>query len=260
MFKIATWNVNSLSVRLPHVLAWLEQHQPDILALQEIKCENHRFPYEAFHECAYHALVSGQKTYNGLALLSKRPMSKESLCMNFPNFIDGQSRVLGAQMGDVFVLNLYVPNGSAIGTDKYQYKLQWLQHLHEFVAAFPNKKMIILGDFNIAPGDIDVHDVIKWQNQILVSDEERRAWRSLLDLGFIDAYRFLYPQGRDYSWWDYRQASFQRGLGLRIDHVLISASLQNFLSDCLIDSKPRAWTRPSDHAPVMASFMPFIGF
>ena len=255
MFKIATWNVNSLNVRLPHVLAWLRQHQPDVLALQEIKCENTKFPYEDLRECGYHALVSGQKTYNGVAILSKQNTVDDSIVLNFPHFLDEQRRILGVKVNDIFVLNLYVPNGAAVGTDKYTYKLEWLRHLHNFMQKCAHQKIVILGDFNIAPTDEDVHEPLLWQDQVLVSEPERAAWRALLDLGFVDCYRRA-PQGEaKYSWWDYRQAAFRRDMGLRIDHVLANPAMAAHLQGCEIDKVPRGWERPSDHAPVIASFL-----
>lgn len=254
VFKIATWNVNSLNVRLPHVLTWLNEHQPDVLALQEIKCENTKFPYEALLECGYHALVSGQKTYNGVAILSKQKISDDSVIVNFPHFPDEQRRILGVNINDVFILNLYVPNGAAVGTDKYAYKLEWLRHLHDFVKNSSHQKIVILGDFNIAPADEDVHEPLLWKAQVLVSEPERAAWKELLNLGLVDCYRQSPIGETQYSWWDYRQAAFRRNLGLRIDHILASADMACHLQGCEIDKIPRAWERPSDHAPVIAQF------
>jgi exodeoxyribonuclease-3 len=255
MFKIATWNVNSLNVRLPHVIAWLQENQPDVLALQEIKCVNENFPYEDLRECGYHALVAGQKTYNGVAILSKKNAVDDSIVLNFPHFPDEQRRILGVKIHDIFVLNVYVPNGAAVGTDKYAYKLAWLQHLHDFAKNCPHQKIVILGDFNIAPADEDVYEPLLWKDQLLVSEPERAAWRALLDLGFVDSYRRA-PQGdTHYSWWDYRQAAFRRDMGLRIDHILANSAMVPHLQGCGIDKIPRGWERPSDHAPVMASFL-----
>ncbi len=257
MFKIATWNVNSLKVRLEHVLEWIKNTQPDVLALQEIKMQDSDFPHGIFRELGYHAIVSGQKTYNGVALLSKQPISTENIVSNFPGYSDEQRRVLGAEINGVFILNLYVPNGAAVGTDKYVYKLIWLDHLRNFLLSLLNKrqKIIVLGDFNIAPTDEDVHEPMLWQGEVLVSEKERAAWKSLIDLGFVDCYRKLPVGETKYSWWDYRQAAFRRDMGLRIDHVLASAALVDCLQGCEIDKIPRTWERPSDHAPVMASFL-----
>jgi exodeoxyribonuclease-3 len=257
MFSIATWNVNSLNVRLPHVLTWLRETQPDVLALQEIKCENEKFPYEDLRELGYHALVSGQKTYNGVAMLSRQPMIHDAIALGFPNFADEQKRVLGVQIGDVYVVDLYVPNGAAIGTDKYDYKLTWLKHLKNFLSELlkQHKKIIVLGDFNIAPTDDDVHEPLLWKDQVLVSEPERAAWRSLLELGFVDCYRQAPKGDTKFSWWDYRQAAFRRNLGLRIDHIIASSDMAKQLVSCEIDKIPRGWERPSDHAPVLAQFV-----
>lgn len=256
LFKIATWNVNSLKVRLEHVLAWLRTAQPEVLALQEIKIQNDAFPYEALRELGYHAVVSGQKTYNGVALLSKQEAHANTIVTDFPGYQDEQRRILGAEINGVFVLNLYVPNGAAVGTDKYLYKLIWLDHLKNYVASLLNKhqKIILLGDFNIAPTDEDVHEPMLWQGEVLVSEKERAAWRSIIELGLVDCYRKS-PMGETkYSWWDYRQAAFRRNMGLRIDHIVANATMADGLQGCEIDKIPRTWERPSDHAPVMASF------
>ncbi len=253
--KIATWNVNSLNVRLPHVLAWLQEHQPDVLALQEIKCENEKFPYDDMRELGYQVVVSGQKTYNGVAILSKAKPVDDSIVLQFPHFLDEQRRILGAKINDVFILNLYVPNGAAVATDKYLYKLEWLRHLCAFIQQCAHQNIVILGDFNIAPADEDVHEPLLWKDQVLVSQPERAAWQQLLDLGFVDCYRHA-PQGDTrFSWWDYRQAAFRRDMGLRIDHILASKAMAENLQGCFIDKTPRAWERPSDHAPVMATFL-----
>ncbi|MCD8500332.1 MAG: exodeoxyribonuclease III [Gammaproteobacteria bacterium] len=253
-FSIATWNVNSLLVRLPHVIAWLEQHQPDVLALQEIKCPNEKFPYDAFIRLGYHCFVSGQKTYNGVALLSRHERGPAPVCAGFPNFLDEQRRLLGVTIQDILIVNVYVPNGAAVGTEKYAYKLEWLSHLQRFIQESLAKKIIILGDFNIAPADADIYEPLLWHDQVLASGAERDAWEGLLALGFVDCYRHLSPSGNEYTWWDYRQAAFRRNMGLRIDHILASALLVPQLKECCVDKIPRAWERPSDHAPVIASF------
>lgn len=256
MFKIATWNVNSLNVRLEHLLAWLKTTQPDVLALQEIKMETDKFPHDAFRELGYHAVVSGQKTYNGVALLSKQPSSAETHVFDVPGYPDPQRRVLGAAIDGVYILNLYVPNGQAVGSDKYIYKLIWLTHLQVLVISLLKKyeKIIVLGDFNIAPTDADVHDPIAWKGHVLVSEKERAAFEELLKLGFVDCYKKSPAGETQFSWWDYRQAAFQRNRGLRIDHVLASEAMANQLLSCEIDKTPRALERPSDHAPVIACF------
>lgn len=257
LFKIATWNVNSLKVRLQHVLEWLKTAQPDVLALQEIKLQNDDFPYDHFREAGYHAIASGQKTYNGVAILSKQPGRKETIVTDFPAYPDEQRRILGIEFNDIFILNLYVPNGAAVGTDKYLYKLIWLDHLKNYATTLLKKhqKIILLGDFNIAPSDEDVHEPVLWQGEVLVSEKERAAWQSLINLGFTDCYKKA-PMGETkYSWWDYRQAAFRRNMGLRIDHIIANAAVAEHLQGCEIDKVPRTWERPSDHAPVMASFL-----
>lgn len=257
MFKIATWNVNSLKVRLEHVLEWLKNVQPDVLALQEIKMQTADFPLDIFHEAGYHAVVSGQKTYNGVAILSKRTPSSDAIVTDFHGYHDEQRRILGVEIDGIFVLNLYVPNGAAVGSDKYLYKLIWLNHLENYLASLLNKqkKIIVLGDFNIAPSDEDVHDPIAWRGQVLVSEKERAAWKSILNLGLVDCYKKIPVSETKYSWWDYRQAAFVRNRGLRIDHVVANAAMADHLQGCEIDKVPRTWERPSDHAPVMASFI-----
>ncbi|MES2204834.1 MAG: exodeoxyribonuclease III [Pseudomonadota bacterium] len=257
VFKIATWNVNSLKVRLEHVLEWLKTTQPDVLALQEIKMQTADFPIDVFREAGYHAVVSGQKTYNGVAILSKQPAHIETVLTDFPGYVDEQRRVLGVEINGVFILNLYVPNGSEVGSDKYLYKLIWLDHLKNHLASILNKhqKVIVLGDFNIAPTNEDVHDPELWRGQILVSDKERAAWQSILNLGLIDCYKKLPVGETKYSWWDYRQAAFRRDMGLRIDHVVANAMMADHLQGCEIDKVPRTWERPSDHAPVIANFI-----
>lgn len=257
LFKIATWNVNSLKVRLDHVLAWLQTMQPDVLALQEIKMQTADFPIDIFREAGYRAIVSGQKTYNGVAILSKQPARMETLVTDFPGYADEQRRILGAEIDGVFVLNLYVPNGAAVSSDKYLYKLIWLDHLKNYLASLLNKyqKIIVLGDFNIAPTDDDVHDPELWRGGVLVSDKERAAWQSLLNLGLVDCYKKSPVGETKYSWWDYRQAAFRRDMGLRIDHIVANAAMVNCLQGCEVDKMPRAWERPSDHAPVIANFI-----
>lgn len=257
MFKVATWNVNSLKVRLEHVLEWLKVAQPDVLALQEIKMIADVFPYDIFREAGYRAIASGQKTYNGVALLSKQPAHVETIVTDFPGYADEQRRILGAEIDGVFVLNVYVPNGAAVGTDKYLYKLIWLDHLKNYVASILNKhqKLIVLGDFNIAPADEDVHEPMLWQGDVLVSEKERAAWRSLLDLELMDCYRKAPVGETKFSWWDYRQAAFRRDMGLRIDHIVVNSALAACLQGCEIDKTPRTWERPSDHAPVIAQFL-----
>lgn len=253
-FKIATWNVNSLRVRLPHVQEWLRYAQPDVLALQEIKLPDTDFPMDIITGCGYSAIVSGQKTYNGVAILTRSSVT--DIITDIPELDDPQRRILCATIGDICVLNIYVPNGQSVGSEKYQYKLNWLSKLDLFLKQQlqKHKKMIVLGDFNIAPEEIDVHDPTLWQNSVLFSDPERQAFRDMLKLGFKDCFRLHHPTDKLYSWWDYRLNAFKRNMGLRIDHILASDALAATSELCMIDKTPREWDRPSDHAPVVAQF------
>lgn len=255
MFSIATWNINSLRVRLPHVLQWLQSNPVDVLALQEIKMVDEDFPKETFEQAGYHALFSGQKTYNGVAILSK--VKPELPCITrFPDLDDPQKRILGTGIHGIYILNLYVPNGSEVGSDKYLYKLTWLNHLNTFTEQLiaEYEKVILLGDFNIAPGDIDVHDPEEWAGSVLVSDQEREKFQHLLDKGLYDSFRLCKPEQQEFSWWDYRAASFRRNRGLRIDHILISDALRQVCTDSRIDKAPRKLERPSDHTPLITDF------
>lgn len=253
-FKIATWNVNSLRVRLPHVLQWLEQHQPDVLALQETKLIDADFPFAAINEAGYTTIYSGQKTYNGVALLSKAKII--DVATDIPGFEDPQRRILNATIQNIRILNLYVPNGESTTSPKYTYKLNWLEKMHTYINEELKKypHMIILGDFNIAPESIDVHDPVYWENKVLFSQPERAAFQKILQLGFYDCFRQLHPEEKIFSWWDYRLNAFKRNLGLRIDHLLASASLMQKCSQVYIDKNPRSLERPSDHTPVIAEF------
>lgn len=250
--KIATWNINSLRVRLPHVLRWLDSNRPDVLALQETKTEDRNFPVAEFEAVGYSAAFSGQPTYNGVALLSCRPMQVFATAL--PDFHDSQKRVLGANIGALAVLDLYVPNGQSVGSDKYRYKLEWLAQLNPWVEALLKKypQLVILGDFNIAPEDRDVYDPQAWAGQVLVSKPERAAFQSLLRNGLKDSFRLYEPAAGHYSWWDYRASAFRRNQGLRIDHILLSPVLAEHVQATVIDREPRSWERPSDHAPVIA--------
>lgn len=252
--KIATWNVNSLRVRLPHVLTWLAEVNPDILALQEIKMTDDDFPFEDIQKAGYHVVASGQKTYNGVAILSKAPAS--NLIKDIPGLDDPQRRVLFAEIGNLCVLDIYVPNGESVGSEKYQYKLNWLHKLDLFLKQDlkRHQHLVVLGDFNIAPEDIDVHDPKEWEGSVLCSQRERQAFKEMLALGFEDCFRNIHPEEKAFSWWDYRMNAFKRNRGLRIDHILASHSLAAACVDCYIDKTPRGWERPSDHAPVVAIF------
>ncbi len=252
--KIATWNVNSLRVRLPHVLAWLSDAKPDVLALQEIKMQDADFPFEAVQEAGYHAVVSGQRTYNGVAILSKTKAA--SVLVDIPGLDDPQRRVLCAEVGDICVLNLYVPNGESVESDKYKYKLNWLHKLDLFLKQDLKKhhRLVVLGDFNIAPDEIDVHDPAQWDGHVLFSPLERKAFKEMLAAGLVDCFRQKHPDEKAYSWWDYRMNAFKRNLGMRIDHILASHALAADCTHCYIDKIPRSWERPSDHVPVVAEF------
>ncbi len=250
--KIATWNVNSLKVRLPQVLDWLTTHQPDALCLQELKMEDTLFPRAAIEAAGYRSQFVGQKTYNGVAILSR--IEGTDIVRNIPSFEDEQRRVIACTLGEVRVICCYVPNGQAVGTEKYEYKLRWLagmcQWLKGELARYP--KLIVVGDYNIAPDDRDVHDPKQWEGQILCSEPERAAYRNLLALGLHDSFRLFDQAEKSFTWWDYRMNGFKRNLGLRIDHILVSEPIVQRCTSCAIDLAPRRLERPSDHAPVFA--------
>ena len=249
--KIASWNVNSLKVRLPHVEQWCREAQPDVLALQETKTEDDKFPCEAVEALGYRCVFSGQKTYNGVAFLSREPI--EDVVAGMPGFDDPHRRVLAATVGGVRIVNLYVVNGQSVGTEKYAWKLKWLAAVtgHLRTELQRHGKVIVLGDFNIAPEDRDVHDPEAWRGQVLCSEPEREALRGILDLGLVDSFRAFTEDAGHFSWWDYRQAAFRRNLGLRIDLILASEALRARMTAASIDRTPRTWERPSDHAPVV---------
>ncbi len=251
--KVASWNVNSLKVRLPHVLQWLEQAQPDLVGLQETKCIDENFPQAEIEAAGYQAVFSGQKTYNGVALLSRLEHKATDLVTELPGLVDPQRRVLGATYGSLRFINLYVPNGSTVTSDKYAYKLGWLAHLKEYVKEQlqAHDQVVVVGDFNIAPEDRDVHDPAAWEGAVLVSEPERQAFRELLALGLCDSFRLFEQQDATFSWWDYRMGAFRRNNGLRIDHVLLSPALRARCRSSVIDPEPRRWERPSDHAPAV---------
>jgi exodeoxyribonuclease-3 len=252
--KIATWNVNSMKVRLPHVLEWLDANNPDILVLQEIKQVTEAFPAEALAEVGYASIANGQKTYNGVAVISRSPAVDPVL--EFPDFDDPQRRVLAATIDGVRVVDLYIPNGSEVGSDKYDYKLRWLATLRDFLEdeLSRHEKLVVLGDFNIAPADEDVHDAEKWRDAILCSPKERAALKELTALGLTDVFRSFDQPEKSFSWWDYRAAGFRRNAGLRIDLILASDAMSQCCNASYVDKEPRAWERPSDHAPVVAEF------
>ena len=249
--KIATWNVNSLNVRLPHLERWLADVQPDIVALQETKLPDERFPRAEIEAMGYHVAFNGQKTYNGVAIVSREPLV--DVVTDPPNLTDPQRRILAATIGGVRVIDLYVVNGKAVGDEKYEYKLDWLRRVRDFVADELSRhdKLIVLGDFNIAPDDRDVHDPEAWRDKILCSPPERDALKALTDLGLADSFRLLNEEAGQYSWWDYRQAGFRRNRGLRIDLILVSDALKASVKAVDIDREPRTWERPSDHTPAI---------
>ena len=250
--KLAAWNVNSLKVRLPQLLDWLAAQRPDVVCLQETKLEDQHFPQQAIEAAGYQVVFSGQKTYNGVALLARQPIS-DVVCGN-PLFPDPQQRLLAASVDGVRVICAYVPNGQAVGSDKYEYKLNWLDALNGWIGQqlADNPRLALAGDFNIAPEDRDVHDPAAWAGQILCSDDERAAFGRLLALGLADSFRLFEQPEKSFSWWDYRMLGFQRNRGLRIDHILLSAPLAERCTAAAIDRAMRKLEHPSDHAPVIA--------
>jgi len=252
--KIATWNVNSLNVRLPHVLEWLASAEPDVLVLQEIKQVTEKFDAESFSAAGYKTVASGQKTYNGVAVISRSEPA--DIVTDFPGFEDPQRRILASTIDGVRVINLYIPNGHSVGSEKYEYKLGWLAALNAFLTEELKKheKLVVLGDFNIAPDDRDVHDPEKWGEDILCSPPEREALQSLIDLGLSDVFRQFDQPEKTFSWWDYRAAGFRRNAGLRIDLILATKALSDACEASYVDREPRTWERPSDHTPVIAEF------
>jgi exodeoxyribonuclease-3 len=255
--QLATWNVNSLKVRLPHLLDWLAQHQVDIVCLQETKLTDDKFPVAELQAAGYRSHFTGQKTYNGVAVLLREATTPPGMDVQFgiPGFDDEQKRVLAVTVGEMRVVCAYVPNGQAVGTDKYAYKLRWLGALRDWLrgelAARP--QLALLGDYNIAPEDRDVHDPAAWKDQVLFSEPEKQAFRELIALGLADSFRLFGQPERSYTWWDYRMLAFRRKMGLRIDHILLSSPLVPRCTACTIDIEPRKREQPSDHAPVIAT-------
>ena len=257
--KLATWNVNSLTVRLPQVLAWLQQptdalaSAPDVLVLQETKTTDDKFPHQAFTDAGYHAEWFGQKTYNGVALLSRTPAT--DVVRNIPGFADDMARVICATVDGVRVIGAYFPNGQAPDSDKFVYKMRWLQALHDWIRKelTHHPRLVLMGDFNITVDDRDVWDPVALAGTIHCTEEERAHFRQLLALGLHDAYRLFEQPEKTYSWWDYREFAFRRNRGLRIDHILVSDALKSQVLSCTIDKAPRKNERPSDHAPVIVT-------
>ena len=250
MLKLASWNVNSLKIRLEQVLAWFESTEMDILALQETKLIDENFPSAAFLDKGLHIAFAGQKTYNGVAVISRHPITE--VITDVPAFIDPQRRILASTVAGIRLINLYVPNGAAVNSDKYLYKLNWLEQVTVFIQdqLMRYEHVAVVGDFNIAPDDRDVHDPVAWEGSVLVSPAERAAFQSVLSLGLQDSFRRFDQEENFFSWWDYRAAGFRRNRGLRIDHVLLNYKLSELCTHSFIDKEPRKSERPSDHAPV----------
>lgn len=254
--KIATWNVNSLKVRLPQVIAWLQANPVDALCLQELKLADEFFPRQALADIGYETCWAGQKTYNGVAILSRTPGA--DVQKNIPGFEDAQQRIVAATYetgsGPIRLISAYCPNGQSLDSDKYAYKLAWFAALRDWLQEELQRypRLAILGDYNVAPHDRDVYDPAKWANDVLVSPPERAALSALLDLGLADSFRLFEQEDQAYTWWDYRRFAFRRNAGLRIDHILLSPALASRCTACTIDKAPRANEQPSDHAPVVA--------
>jgi len=260
--RIATWNVNSLKIRLPQVLQWMGEQEAagtpvDALCLQELKLPDDKYPLAELESAGFHSVFTGQKTYNGVAIVARDATmpAAADVVRNIPGFEDPQQRVVAATYGDVRLISAYFPNGQAPGTDKFAYKLRWLEAMTAWLRdeLTRHPKLALLGDFNIAPEDRDVHDPAKWVGQNLVSPEERAAFAGLVELGFADAFRRFEQPEKSFSWWDYRMLGFRRNAGLRIDHILLSPGLVEHCTACVIDRAPRGWEQPSDHTPVVAT-------
>ncbi|MCZ8233787.1 MAG: exodeoxyribonuclease III [Rubrivivax sp.] len=251
--KLATWNVNSLAVRLPQVLDWLQAQPVDALVLQETKLTDDKFPLADLEAAGYAVSFFGQKTYNGVALLSREP--HDDVVMNIPGFNDDQARVITGSVQGLRVIGAYFPNGQAPDSDKFVYKMAWLEALRAFVASemAQHPRLVLMGDFNIAPEDRDVHDPQAWAGQIHCTDAERAQFQALLGLGLVDAFRLFEQAPKSWSWWDYRNLAFRKNQGLRIDHILVSETLRGVVTACEIDKTPRKNERPSDHAPVIVT-------
>ena len=252
--KVASWNVNSLKVRLPHVLNWLAEARPDVLALQETKLIDDKFPVADIEQAGYHVVYAGQKTYNGVAIISRKPA--EEVIYDIPDLPDPARRILAGTFAGVRVVDLYVVNGQEVGSEKYAYKLEWLAKVTQFIAEELERfeRLIVMGDFNIAPADRDVYDPAAWREKILCSRPEREALQKLFDLGLSDTFRLFEQEEKSFSWWDYRAGGFRRNLGLRIDLILASGPLAELCRQASIDKAPRKLERPSDHTPVIAEF------
>jgi len=249
--KIASWNVNGIRARLDHVSDWLQINQPDVLTLQETKVMDEMFPLDAFKPLGYQVNIYGQKSYNGVAVLTKKPLTE--INKGISGFKDDQTRVITGTYNGVLIINVYVPNGQSVGSEKFDYKMRWLKHFYAYLQTLlkTHQRIVILGDFNIAPADIDVHDPELWKNKVLCSENEREWLNQILGLGFVDSFRLFEQQERLYSWWDYRAAAYRRKMGMRIDLILISEALKKGCMKSYIDETPRGQDKPSDHAPVL---------
>jgi exodeoxyribonuclease-3 len=254
---IATWNVNSLKVRLPHLLDWLAEHAVDIVCLQETKLSDDKFPAAELQKAGYEAVFAGQKTYNGVAILSRGDTvgTASEVQANLPNFPDEQKRLIAATIAGVRVVCAYFPNGQAVGSEKYDYKLRWIAALNEWLRDELSRapQLALAGDYNVAPEDRDVHDPKAWEGQVLFSEPEKQAFRDLIALGLVDSFRMFEQPERSYTWWDYRMLAFRRKMGLRIDHILLSSTLAARCTQSTIDVEPRRREQPSDHAPVIVT-------
>lgn len=253
--RIVTWNVNSIGSRLERLIAFLKRHEPDVLCLQELKCLDEKFPFTEIEATGYHAAVFGQKTYNGVALISKKPA--HNVVRSFKDGVDDpQSRMIAGTFDGVTVMSCYVPNGQEVGADKYFYKLNWLARLRRYLdrEQSPNEPLVVCGDYNVAPGDLDVHDPAAWREKILCSTREREALRHVQEFGLTDSFRHLHPTESQFSWWDYRMLGFPKNHGLRIDLILSSEVMTKRLAACYVDRDERKGDKPSDHAPVIADF------
>ncbi len=255
MLKIASWNTNSITIRLSHVIEVMNQYNLDILGIQETKTADSNFPIDTLHQAGFHVLFNGQKSYNGTAFVSKKLL--QNARHQLPSMqTDYQRRFLQAEYNDITVINCYVPNGKSVGDEKYHYKLQWLDALIEHLSALvkADKKVILMGDFNIAPDDRDVYDAEEWRDKILCSPSERQRLEQIKSLGFTDTFRLFNDQAEQFSWWDYREGGFQRNRGHRIDLILTTDNLTPRCQSSIIEKAPRSWERPSDHTPVIATF------
>lgn len=255
MTTIATWNVNSVNARLDRLVAFLQRESPDYLCLQELKCTDDKFPYDAIKACGYDSAVFGQKTYNGVAILAKKPLKVTARNFN-DNSADDNARFIAIAEGDLTIMSAYVPNGQAVGSDKYSYKLEWLARARSFMQLHhkQSEKIVLVGDFNVAPDDRDVYDPVAWYEQILCSTAEREALKNLVSFGFIDTLRMHHDEGKMFSWWDYRELAFPKNKGLRIDLIYATPPMAMRCTGVRIDRDERKGDKPSDHAPVIATF------